>query len=87
MRKMAIGLLVTLSALVSVPVWADADDDAWIAKCLKDNKKEGASAEIVTKYCTCMNGKMSDDEKKSISAWEQAHPKEMAACEAEAGWK
>jgi hypothetical protein len=34
-----------------------------------------------------MNGKMSDDEKKSISAWEQAHPKEMAACEAEAGWK
>ena len=87
MRKMAIGLLFTLSALVSIPVWADTDDASWISKCQNDNKKEGATPETVTKYCTCMNNKMSDDEKKSISAWEKAHPKEMAACEAEAGWK
>ncbi len=88
MRKMAFGLMVTFAALTSASVWATpAEDAAWIKKCQSDNKKEGASAEIVTKYCTCMNDKMSDDDKVSISKWEQSHPTEMAACEAEAGWK
>jgi hypothetical protein len=34
-----------------------------------------------------MNGKMSSDETKSITAWEKTHPAEMAACDKEAGWK
>ncbi len=68
-------------------VLADADDASWIGKCVKDNEKEGASAETVAKYCSCMNNKMSSEETQSISTWEKSHPKEMAACEAEAGWK
>ncbi len=66
---------------------AAADDAAWIAQCVKDNAKEGAPAEVVEKYCTCMNNKMDDNETKSISSWEKTHPDEMKACDKEAGWK
>lgn len=65
----------------------NADDLKWVAQCLADNAKEGAAVETVQKYCNCMNDKMSENETQSISQWEKTHPKEMAACEAEAGWK
>jgi hypothetical protein len=86
--KKLIGKLSTISAvLVCGLAFAGADDEAWIAKCVKDNAQEGASKEVVKKYCTCMNNKMDDNETKSISAWEKSHPAEMKACEKEAGWK
>jgi len=69
------------------PAWADADDVAWINKCVKDNQKEGATADVVHKWCTCMNDKMSSNETLSISAWEKGHPAEVAACDKESGWK
>jgi len=75
------------TVLLSGFAFAGADDDAWVNKCVKDNAKEGATAEVVKKYCTCMNNKMDDNETKSISNWEKSHPNEMKACEKEAGWK
>ena len=66
---------------------ADADDAAWIKKCVSDNKREGATPEVVAAYCSCMNNKMSSDETQSITAWEKTHPAAMAACDKEAGWK
>jgi len=74
-------------ATSTTPARADADDVAWIKKCVNDNKREGPSAEVVTAYCTCMNGKMSSNETLSVTAWEKSHPAEMAACDKEAGWK
>jgi len=58
----------------------------WINQCVQDNKG-GAAAEVVLKYCTCMNNKMSDNETQSITAWEKTHAAERKACDAEAGWK
>jgi len=69
------------------PAYADADDAAWIKKCVSDNKREGATPEVVAAYCSCMNGKMSSKETLSVSAWETSHPAEMAACDKESGWK
>src|ERR1700733_6179355 len=66
---------------------ADADDAAWIKKCVSDNKREGATAPVVAAYCACMNDKMSSSETLSITAWEKSHPVEMAACDKESGWK
>ena len=81
-------VLISLGLASSIsPARADADDAAWIKKCVNDNKKEGATAEVVAAYCSCMNGKMSSNETLSITAWEKSHPAEMAACEKEAGWK
>lgn len=73
--------------MANAPVYADSDDIAWIAQCEKDNMKEGASEDIVHKYCACMNNKMSSNETKSITEWEKTHPAEMAACDKESGWK
>ena len=88
----AISALVVVAALSGLtatvtPAFADADDAAWIKKCVSDNKREGATPEVVAAYCSCMNGKMSSNETLSVSAWEKTHPAEMAACDKEAGWK
>ena len=83
--------LLAMTALglvaMSAPVYADADDAAWIKKCVSDNQREGATAEVVAVYCACMNSKMSSNETLSITAWEKTHPAEQAACDKESGWK
>ena len=88
MKKIIGTLAIAMLILVSGQAFATPEDDAaWIAQCEKDNAKEGAAAGTVTKYCSCMNNKMSEEEKKSVSEWEKTHQAEMKACEAEAGWK
>jgi len=79
-----ISLAVTSS---SAPARADADGAAWIKKCINDNKREGATPEVVAAYCSCMNGKMSSNENFSITVWEKSLPAEMAACDKTSGWK
>ena len=84
----SLAVLASLSVAWSVaPARADADDAAWIKKCVSDNKKEGATAEVVAAWCSCMNNKMSSEETLSITAWEKSHPAEVAACDKESGWK
>ncbi len=65
---------------------ATTDDVKWINQCVNDNKG-GAAAEVVLKYCTCMNNKMSNNETQSITQWEKTHVAERKACDREAGWK
>jgi hypothetical protein len=65
---------------------ATADDVKWISQCVADNKG-GAADDVVLKYCTCMNNKMSDNETLSITQWEKTHATERKTCDAEAGWK
>jgi hypothetical protein len=88
MKSMALALLLAASAFASTAALAaTADDVKWINRCVEDNKNEGAKREVVLKYCTCMNNKMSDNETQSITQWEKTHPREQAACSKEAGWK
>jgi hypothetical protein len=67
--------------------FANADDAAWIKKCVADNKDEDQTETVVAAYCSCMNNKMSDSETQSITTWEKSHPSEQEACSEEAGWK
>lgn len=87
MKKFSITLTIATIALSSTIAFAGSDDAKWVAKCLQDNKDANVSVEIISKYCTCMNNKMDDNETQSITQWEKSHPAEMAACEKEAGWK
>ena len=90
MKTVMAGALLLLGLAcepLATPAYADADDAAWIKKCVNDNKREGATPEVVAAYCSCMNGKMSSNETLSITAWEKTHPDEMAACDKESGWK
>ena len=84
----ALALLFAASAFVAGTARAATTDDVkWINQCVKDNKDEGAKADVVLKYCTCMNNKMSDNETQSITQWEKTHKTEQAACSKQAGWK
>ena len=89
--KSAVAAFLIAASFVAVspisPALANADDAAWIKRCVNDNKREGATPEVVAAYCSCMNGKMSTSETLSITAWEKTHPDEMAACDKEPGWK
>jgi hypothetical protein len=87
MKTIAVALLFGASLLISAAAYADADDAKWVAQCVKDNQNEKASVEVITKYCTCMNNKMSSNETQSITQWEKTHVAERQACDKEAGWK
>lgn len=88
MKYIFAAALFAVSFAAVAPAGAQtADDKKWVAQCLKDNADAKVSMEIVEKYCVCMNDKMDDNETRSISQWEKANPKTMAACEKAAGWK
>lgn len=87
MKKISKILFIALFSVFAIsPVFADADDTAWINKCIADNKDEGQTSETVKTYCTCMNGYMSSSETASITSWEKTHPKENEDCSKKAGW-
>lgn len=71
---------------------ASADDGsaAWIAKCVKDmDPGEAKNADKFEAYCTCMNGKMSVDEKLSVHAWAEKTDEGKKAdgeCDKQVGW-
>lgn len=79
----ALSLVAGTSALAQK---MDADDLKWVNQCIDDNKG-GASADIIRKYCVCMNEKMDSNETRSISVWEKANPQARAACDRASGWK
>lgn len=88
-HKAAALLILATSLLASPAAFADTteDDVTWINQCVADNKKEGATEDVVRKYCVCMNNAMGDEETKSVTEWEKSHPDETKACDKEAGWK
>jgi hypothetical protein len=88
MKSTILALLLAASAFTTTAaVAATTDDVKWINQCVTDNKDEGAKQEVVLKYCTCMNNKMSNNETQSISTWEKTHKTEQEACSKSAGWK
>ena len=82
-----VGVLTAACALTGPAAFAGPDDAKWVARCVSDNKDAKVAVEVVTKYCTCMNNKMDDDETLSITAWEKTHATERRACDQEAGWR
>ncbi len=86
MKIVAVLMIVFASVVTSGVARAGADDAKWVAQCLKDNAEAKVAPDVVKKYCTCMNDKMSDNETRTITEWEKANPNTRAACEKEAGW-
>jgi hypothetical protein len=86
MKPLLSSLALLLVLCATSLAFAGSDDAKWVAKCISDNKDAKVSIEVITKYCTCMNNKMDDNETLSITAWEKTHPAEQAACDKESGW-
>jgi hypothetical protein len=87
MKPIAFAMLFAASVLGSGLAYGDTDDAKWVAQCVSDNKDEKAAVEVISKYCTCMNSKMSSNETKSITQWEKTHVTEQEACSKQAGWR
>jgi hypothetical protein len=90
MSRTSISFVALIAVTLFVgPAVADTteDDVKWINQCIADNKKEGATEDVVRKYCVCMNNAMGDNETKSVTEWEKSHPDETKACDKVAGWK
>lgn len=87
MKPTAFAVLFAASMLGNAVAYADADDTKWVAQCVSDNKDEKAAVEVISKYCTCMNSKMSSNETQSITQWEKTHVTEQEACSKQAGWR
>ena len=87
--KAAVLMLLAGTFLASPVAFADTTDDdvKWVNQCIADNKKEGATEDVVRTYCVCMNNKMAADETQSVTEWEKSHKTEQADCDAQAGWK
>jgi hypothetical protein len=75
-----------LASNVAVAQRVTQDDLKWINRCIADNRGD-AAADVIRKYCICMNEKMDDNETRSITEWEKANPGARRACEREAGWR
>jgi hypothetical protein len=87
MKFIATAIAASFLCLVGVQTAsANADDAAWIKRCVSDNSDQHQSDATIATYCSCMNEKMSSDETLSITAWEKSHPAEQEACSKEAGW-
>jgi CHASE3 domain sensor protein len=87
--KLVVGSLLAgcvMASSAAVAQQMTTDDLKWVNQCIRDNRG-GASADIIRKYCMCMNEKMDENETRSISEWEKANPRARAACDKESGWK
>ncbi|MEI6556880.1 MAG: hypothetical protein WCO00_00620 [Rhodospirillaceae bacterium] len=87
MKWFARAALFTVFALSSTAALADMDSMQWIAQCMKDNASATVSADVVSKYCACMNSRMDNNESMTITQWEAANPAVRKECESASGWK
>lgn len=87
MKRCMVVFWVCMAILIPCHAFGDSYDAEWIAQCIEDNKDARVPIDVITKYCTCMNDKMSRAETRSITEWEKTHPRERAECDKEAGWR
>lgn len=63
------------------------DDVRWVNQCVRDSAGyTNVSEQVKVMYCTCMVSKMSDNEIRSVTQWEQANPRTRDDCARRAGW-
>jgi hypothetical protein len=78
--------LLSALALTTAAQAQTADDQRWVAQCLRDNADAKVVQTVVKTYCECMNEKMDDNETRSITVWERANPTAKRDCEQKSGW-
>ncbi len=87
MKKVTALICASIVAMSTITLaYAGEDDAKWVSKCISDNQSEGQSVETLTKYCTCMNNKMSSSETQSVTEWEKTHTQENEDCSKAANW-
>ncbi len=78
--------IIALSANVAAAQKRQTDDSRWVDQCVRDSAGYAVSERIKVMYCSCMVTRMSDNETRSVSQWEQANPRVRDDCARRAGW-
>ncbi len=87
--KISIAILsVAASTLIASSATAQrqTDDVRWVNQCVRDSASYPVSEQVKVMYCTCMVGKMSNNETRSVTQWERANPVARDDCAKRAGW-
>jgi hypothetical protein len=84
--KYAIKILGLGACLIAGTAAAN-DDVKWVNKCIADSAGIKGTMQQKTMYCSCMVGKMDDNETRSVTQWEKANPAAMKDCEKRSGWE
>jgi len=84
--KMKIAALSFVGCLVASAALATTDDVRVVNQCVADSAGYAVSEKIKIMYCTCMVGKMSENETRSVSQFEEANPRMRDDCAKRAGW-
>jgi hypothetical protein len=84
--KYAITVLALGACLVAGTARAN-DDVKWVNQCIRDSAGIKGTTQQKTMYCSCMVGKMDDNETRSVTQWEKANPAAMKDCEKRSGWE
>jgi hypothetical protein len=80
-------LVIVTTVALSYPSHAQSEDAQYVRKCVQDSAGMAASQEVKLMYCTCMVGKMSATETRSVTQWEQANVAEARECAHLSGWR
>ena len=78
--------VATFSLLVSASAMAQTADVRVVNQCVRDSAGYTVSEQVKIMYCTCMVGKMSNNETRSVTQFEQANPAARNDCARRAGW-
>lgn len=79
--------IVLLTAGVAAAQKRQTSDARWVDECVRDSAGYIFTSERVkVMYCSCMVSRMSDNETRSVSEWEQANPRIRDDCARRAGW-
>ena len=84
--KFAIAGLFAAGCLLAGNAFAQTDDVKWVNQCVKDSAGYNVTEQVKIMYCSCMVGKMTDRETRSVTQWEQANPEAAKDCARRAGW-
>ena len=86
--KISIAILAIAGALIagSAVAQQQTDDVRWVNQCVRDSAGYPVSEQVKIMYCTCMVSKMSNNETRSVTQWEQANPRARDDCARRAGW-
>lgn len=86
MKFIATSFIACLIATSATAQTKQTDDVRWVNQCVRDSAGYNVSEQVKIMYCSCMVSRMSDNETRSVTQWEQANPRIRDDCARRAGW-
>ncbi len=84
--KLTTMALFAMGCLAAGSAAAQTADVRKVDQCVADSAGMNATERVKIMYCTCMVGKMSDSDRRSVTQYETANVAAARDCATRAGW-